>query len=113
MLGPPRLASPLSARPRACLLTLSTASALWRLRGRGGSGGGANASGQDKQRCLLAVVSLSAQGHTAGIVLGVSVGLANLAFLYILFVRTGGCNKLLVGSTQAPSAAYSAMDANL
>jgi len=55
-----------------------------------------------------------AQGHTAGIVIGVSVGLANLALLYVLFVRTGGFTKLFVGDTPAPpTAAYSAMEQGL
>jgi hypothetical protein len=67
----------------------------------GGSGGG---SGADA----------IATGHTAGIVLGVSIGLANLALLYVLFARTGGFGKLFAGDTPAPpSAAYSAMEQGL
>ena len=54
-----------------------------------------------------------AQGHTAGIVIGVSVGLANLALLYVLFVRTGGFNKLIASEAAAPSAAYNAMEQGL
>ena len=54
-----------------------------------------------------------AQGHTAGIVIGVSVGLANLALLYILFVRTGGVSKLLASDPAPPTAAYSAMEQGL
>ena len=72
--------------------------------GGAGAGGGGGSGG---------AYDAVAQGHTAGIVLGVSVGLANLAFLYVLFVRTGGFNKLFVGSTQAPGAAYSAMEQGL
>jgi len=52
-----------------------------------------------------------AQGHTAGIALGILLGIANTIFLYILFVRTGGLNKLMVGGAgTAPGAAYDAME---
>jgi hypothetical protein len=67
------------------------------------SGGGSGGSGGDA----------IATGHTAGIVIGVSVGLANLALLYVLFVRTGGFNKLIASEAAAPSAAYSAMEQGL
>ena len=54
-------------------------------------------------------------GHTAGIVIGILVGIGNLALLAILFARTGGISKLLgTGGPSIPSAAYSnSLDLNI
>ena len=76
----------------------------WVPEARTPSGGGGGNNGNSGTYDAIA------QGHTAGIVMGIMLGIANTAFLYVVFVRTGGFAKLMGGSAAPPSAAYSAME---